>query len=274
MVQVSLSTPTLTPPPLLPTYPPLLLPSSVYQLQAPDCSGTVKPFEKPWLQTALMFLAMALCLPISWVQTRWQKRKKHRGKARRHQQQQHEQQRGKATHSSEAAPPAGSGDIESPQQQQQQQQQQQEPISPTAATAAVEKAAAISSLLATASPAQHAIAQHAHTARVLASRQTAEANHNDHSRDSDLHQPLLQQQQQQQQHGETGGEGRHDSSSSRSSRRPSKFREALLLCVPTGFDLAATTLMNVGLLYVAASGNYLTPPPPDLLKYVVMVLLS
>jgi hypothetical protein len=201
-----------------------------------------------------MFLAMALCLPISWVQTRWQKRKKHCGKARHQQQQQHEQQRGKATHSSEAAPPAGSGDIESPQQQQQQQ------ISPTAATAAVEKAAAISSLLATASPAQHAIAQHAHTARVLASRQTAEADHNDHSRDSDLHQPLLQQQQQQ--HGETGGEGRHDSSSSRSSRRPSKFREALLLCVPTGFDLAATTLMNVGLLYVAASGNYLTPPPP------------
>jgi len=33
------------------------------------------------------------------------------------------------------------------------------------------------------------------------------------------------------------------------------FREALLLCIPTGFDLAATTLMNVGLLYVAASGG-------------------
>lgn len=32
------------------------------------------------------------------------------------------------------------------------------------------------------------------------------------------------------------------------------LKEALLLCVPTGFDLAATTLMNVGLLYVAASG--------------------
>jgi hypothetical protein len=35
----------------------------------------------------------------------------------------------------------------------------------------------------------------------------------------------------------------------------SRIKEALLLCVPTGFDLAATTLMNVGLLYVAASGG-------------------
>lgn len=32
------------------------------------------------------------------------------------------------------------------------------------------------------------------------------------------------------------------------------LKEGLLLCIPTGFDLTATTLMNVGLLYVAASG--------------------
>jgi hypothetical protein len=33
------------------------------------------------------------------------------------------------------------------------------------------------------------------------------------------------------------------------------LKEGLMLCIPTGFDLAATTLMNVGLLYVAASGK-------------------
>lgn len=33
------------------------------------------------------------------------------------------------------------------------------------------------------------------------------------------------------------------------------LKEGLMLCIPTGFDLAATTLMNVGLLYAAASGG-------------------
>jgi hypothetical protein len=33
------------------------------------------------------------------------------------------------------------------------------------------------------------------------------------------------------------------------------LKEGLMLCIPTGFDLAATTLMNVGLLFVAASGK-------------------
>jgi hypothetical protein len=53
-----------------------IVPSAVYQLQGQDCSGTVKPFQKPWLQTALMFVAMAFCLPIGWGIEAWQQRKK------------------------------------------------------------------------------------------------------------------------------------------------------------------------------------------------------
>lgn len=36
------------------------------------------------------------------------------------------------------------------------------------------------------------------------------------------------------------------------------IKDYLLLCIPTMFDLIATTLMNVGLLYVAASGTLAT----------------
>jgi hypothetical protein len=53
-----------------------ILPSAVYQLQGQDCSGNVKPFHKPWLQTALMFVAMAFCLPIGWGMEAWQRHKK------------------------------------------------------------------------------------------------------------------------------------------------------------------------------------------------------
>jgi hypothetical protein len=55
-----------------------LLPSAVYQLQGQDCSGETKPFQKPWLQTALMFVAMAFCLPIGWGIEAWQRHKKNR----------------------------------------------------------------------------------------------------------------------------------------------------------------------------------------------------
>jgi hypothetical protein len=86
--------------------------------------------------------------------------------------------------------------------------------------------------------------------------------------DDDLRQPLLataeqpqqldqqqQPRQQQQQQGRGGSGGGSDGGSSSSGRRLSTARHALLLCIPTCFDLAATTLMNVGLLYVAASGG-------------------
>jgi hypothetical protein len=48
-----------------------------------------------------------------------------------------------------------------------------------------------------------------------------------------------------------GGSSLQHTSSSSSSR----WREAAWLSVPTLFDLVATTLMNVGLLYVTASGE-------------------
>jgi hypothetical protein len=51
----------------------------VYQLQGQDCSGATKPFQKPWLQTALMFVAMAFCLPIGWGIEAWQRHKKKPG---------------------------------------------------------------------------------------------------------------------------------------------------------------------------------------------------
>jgi hypothetical protein len=53
----------------------------VYQLQGQDCSGETKPFQKPWLQTALMFVAMAFCLPIGYGIEAWQKHNKRKNKA-------------------------------------------------------------------------------------------------------------------------------------------------------------------------------------------------
>ena len=36
----------------------------------------IKKFEKPWASTALMFLAMVMCLPIAWVARLVEERKK------------------------------------------------------------------------------------------------------------------------------------------------------------------------------------------------------
>jgi hypothetical protein len=85
----------------------------------------------------------------------------------------------------------------------------------------------------------------------------------------DLSVPLLAARAQdrllQQHHNENNHGDDHDVSGSGSSSG-AKFilKEGLLLCIPTGFDLAATTLMNVGLLYVAASGGCCCPLEPDL----------
>lgn len=178
----------------------------MYQLEAPDCSGNVKKFEKPWLQTALMFIAMALCLPIAWIQQKWEN--KH------HKQQQQQGDDGHAAHDVEEG------------------QQGDDDGVPSSAAAALLKAAAISA-----------------AANAPAGSTATE--------DGNLTEPLLsyphvQQQQQQQQRGGGGSNGGNNGSGG---KKLSKFQEALLLCVPTGFDLAATTLMNVGLLYVAASGR-------------------
>lgn len=121
----------------------------MYQLEGQDCSGDTKQFQKPWLQTALMFIAMAFCLPIGWGIEAWQK--KHPKKQRK----------------------------------------------------------------------------------------TSSGSHDNGDGDSSAQQPLLSEHDQQQ----PPPEPRFN------------LKEALLLCIPTGFDLAATTLMNVGLLYVAASGR-------------------
>lgn len=129
----------------------------MYQLEGQDCSGTTKQFEKPWLQTALMFIAMAFCLPIQWAIEEW---------------------------------------------------------------------------------------QHKHPKK---SHSGSKTNDNQHGEHASAQEPLLSNDQQQQHGGDQGNQP------------PAKMnmKEALLLCVPTGFDLAATTLMNVGLLYVAASGETL-----------------
>lgn len=54
---------------------------AVYQLQGQDCSGTTKEFQKPWLQTALMFVAMAFCLPVGWVAEAWEEHAKKKKRA-------------------------------------------------------------------------------------------------------------------------------------------------------------------------------------------------
>lgn len=45
----------------------LLRHHAVYQTEGEDLNGHDKFFKKPWASTALMFFAMILCLPISWV---------------------------------------------------------------------------------------------------------------------------------------------------------------------------------------------------------------
>ncbi|CAL8468753.1 g8293 [Coccomyxa elongata] len=39
----------------------------VYQTEGEDLNGHTKYFKKPWASTALMFLAMVMCLPIAWI---------------------------------------------------------------------------------------------------------------------------------------------------------------------------------------------------------------
>ena len=46
-------------------------PRAVYEIEAPGRDGKMKPFEKPWACTAMMFVGMTFCLPIAyWVDAR------------------------------------------------------------------------------------------------------------------------------------------------------------------------------------------------------------
>ncbi|KAF6257076.1 hypothetical protein COO60DRAFT_1626921 [Scenedesmus sp. NREL 46B-D3] len=147
-----------------------LLSKVVYQLQGQDCSGDTKPFAKPWLQTALMFVAMAFCLPIGWGMEAWQQRKK-------------------------------------------------KSASSNSSSRARKLARAPSGIPG---------------ATVAAASGT-----------SDLSVPLLaaraQDRLQQQQHRE---DDRENDGEAAGSGAKSILKEGLMLCIPTGFDLAATTLMN------------------------------
>lgn len=49
---------------------------AVYQTEGEDLSGHVKFFKKPWASTALMFVAMVMCLPIAWVASLVESRQK------------------------------------------------------------------------------------------------------------------------------------------------------------------------------------------------------
>ncbi|BDA43255.1 Solute carrier family 35 member F6 [Coccomyxa sp. Obi] len=48
----------------------------VYQTEGEDMSGHPKYFKKPWASTALMFLAMVMCLPIAWIAAAIESRRK------------------------------------------------------------------------------------------------------------------------------------------------------------------------------------------------------
>ncbi|CAL5221472.1 g3669 [Coccomyxa viridis] len=39
----------------------------VYQTEGETFDGSIKSFKKPWASTALMFVAMVMCLPIAWI---------------------------------------------------------------------------------------------------------------------------------------------------------------------------------------------------------------
>lgn len=190
----------------------------MYQLRAPDCSGTVKPFEKPWLQTALMFVAMALCLPIAWIQTHWAATRNRRNKH---------------AHGADANQQPPAGDVE-------------QGAAATAAASRLAKTAAVSAQLAD---------NNSSSSTSAAGGDNAPAG-----ADGGLRQPLLGAAATDS-NNTTDSQGRPTASNTGiSGRKLSKMHEALLLCIPTGFDLAATTLMNVGLLYVAASGEVARDP--------------
>lgn len=207
--------------------------NTVYQLEAPDCSGTVKPFEKPWLQTALMFVAMALCLPIAWVQDRWSAARRRKQQQQQHTRKQH------AAHTS-SSPSGGNSSSSSTDVEAQ---------DPAFATAAVVKAATISALAAASTASSTASGGGGQAAAAMAEAPHGLSGSGGGGGDANnLRQPLLASQHHQQQQGQQDQDQANNNNMS-------KVQEALLLCVPTGFDLAATTLMNVGLLYVAASGG-------------------
>ena len=47
------------------------LAGAVYEIEAPGRDGKLKPFEKPWACTAMMFVGMTFCLPLAyWVDAR------------------------------------------------------------------------------------------------------------------------------------------------------------------------------------------------------------
>lgn len=50
--------------------------SAVYGLRGRGLDGGIKTFEKPWASTALMFLGMALCLPLSLLLSAITKKRK------------------------------------------------------------------------------------------------------------------------------------------------------------------------------------------------------
>ncbi len=49
---------------------------AVYQTEGEDLDGNTKYFKKPWASTALMFLAMVMCLPIAWIAAAIESRRK------------------------------------------------------------------------------------------------------------------------------------------------------------------------------------------------------
>lgn len=51
----------------------------IYGLKGEGRDGSTKYFRKPWANTAVMFLGMAACLPVSFINARVQKAKKEKG---------------------------------------------------------------------------------------------------------------------------------------------------------------------------------------------------
>ena len=48
----------------------------MYQTEGEDFDGHAKYFKKPWASTALMFFAMAFCLPIAWIASAIERQRK------------------------------------------------------------------------------------------------------------------------------------------------------------------------------------------------------
>lgn len=195
----------------------------MYQLDAPDCNGTVKPFEKPWLVTALMFLAMAMCLPVAWIQQRWESAQLKEPQQRVQPQQVCDDAQGRGD--SQAHSLAG-------------------------APAAVVKVAVAAAAAAAAAGAAAADEENDLRLPLLDSNSDQQT------------QPQQQQQQvtvsllegvQDTWHDVQHGSG--DRMGGSNGKSISKLQQALWLCVPTGFDLVSTVLYSVGLLYITASGE-------------------